>query len=192
MASEKTASKVSRTMTNNELATVQGALAALFAIVGSADFSEEQKALPVQAEWETMSPKVAEAVLVRVAAAYAAKQEEGTREIMIAVKKGVDAACHQARLATIEGFREIAKLSPATRAMLGSKGVCPESTTVALAEVSDLFPEGTTEETMVALLHRGGFKLAQGKSKEGKRLFVQIGKDVAERMLAEVPAAAAE
>lgn len=180
---DSTVSKA-RTMTDTESAEVSSALAVLLSVLGSAEFSEEGTTLP--SELAKLDSKAEEALLVRTLRCLQAKRTEGEREMLKTIHTGVSTACHTARVARIEAYREIAALSPTVKMLLGEKAAPPTGTSVAVSSVMSHFPAGTTAEQAVVLLHRCGFKLVQGAAKQSeKRINVNIGADALAKYLAE-------
>jgi hypothetical protein len=174
-------SNASRTLTDSENSSVREHLAAILAIVCSAELGDG--ALPV--ELDKLSDQQETALVVRTIERLRDKRNETQRAVYIAAKAKIDAAMHVARLASVEAYREIASLSPTVRAMLGDKANAPTHTSIPVSSVMHAFPEGTQEATALLLLSRMNYKLTPGARKDNsKHLSVHIGSDFLAKTLA--------
>ena len=166
-------SDTKKVFTESALSDAHTALELLYSHVAGSDAGDG----PLPA-FDATNTKLCEAILVRTVYALQATASNASRQVMIAAKKGVDAALHTARVARIEAYREIASLSPAVKAILGDKASAPVSTFVPLSDVAAFFPEGMQETDMVKVLHTMNYKLTSGASKDQvKRILVTISAD---------------
>lgn len=184
MSNDNVTSK--RTLSDTEYTKVQGALQTLIGIVGAAEFTQEGHAARVLPPFEKCNLEEYEVALVRTVLAIRAHRTAQERNVLIAAKSKIDAAMHVVRLARVEAYREIASLSPAVKALLGEeKCAAPTATSLPVSEVVGFFPEGTTQEQAIALLHKMNYKLVAGAKRDDvKKLVVHIGADFLTKQLA--------
>jgi hypothetical protein len=170
-----------RTMTDSEFGTVKDALASILAVLSAGDMGD---GTTLPSDVEKLDEKTLGALCARTFHAVLAKQGEAERAIKVAAKKAIDAKMHVLRVATVEAYREIAALSPTVKAMIGDKANAPTQALLPVSEVVSFFPEGSTEETVLPLLHKMGYKLQPGASKDRvKRVIVHIGADFVAKQL---------
>jgi hypothetical protein len=87
-------------------------------------------------------------------------------------RAAVEGVIRNALKETERAQAEYASLSPTLRALLPA---LPESISIPLSDFGDCFPEGTTKERMVAVLHTLNYKLVKGRQDEtGPRVSIPL------------------
>jgi ABC-type Na+ efflux pump permease subunit len=175
-----------RVLSDTEVSKVQGALAVLLGIVGSAEFSTDEveanrKALPSSLD-NTDNVK---AILGRTLAALETKLTEADRAVKVAFKSGVEAECEKARQAAIEGYRVIHALPASVKAMLGDKAKPPTAAKVLVSEIVKYAPDGMTWDNLHKLIVATNFKLTPGRKEDSQRsIYVPISEKTVTEALA--------
>jgi len=102
-------------------------------------------------------------ILSRAHTAIGATAKDKRNDVIKRTKRAVDEVIESARKEYLKAVEEIAKLSPAVRALTGVN--IPDSFKVPLSDLADIFPTGMSAEQMVPFLHQMGYLLAKGNHK---------------------------
>jgi len=94
-----------------------------------------------------------------------ARREAEVRQYRTAVENVIVGAVREAKAARAEYDNMLQSASPALRAIL-SQSAPSDYVNIPLSDFGDCFAEGTSKETMVAILHKLNYRLAAGRQDE--------------------------
>lgn len=168
-----------RIVTDDEETTLLEGVSSILSVVRS--MGGDTKDLP--ATFENCGERDKGAVLVRCLEALAAKQNDRDRGVLRTARGIVDGVIGDARTNALKAYQVVADLlsktpdalRPIVEKSMGDAAQPPTTAHVSINEVRHAYPEGMSDEGIVALLHRSNYSLVKGKSKDGTpRINVKI------------------
>jgi hypothetical protein len=155
-----------RVISDEECETLTTAFESMLSVVRS--MGGETKDLP--ASFTNCGERDKAAIAMRGLEAMQAWQNYKDRAVLVKARGIVNEVIEASKAKALEGYKAVAALlvkSPEAAAFLGDRANPPENAHVSINDVRHAYPEGMSDEAIIALLHRSNYSLVKGKSKDG-------------------------